>query len=123
MRFVSEITYWSDWRPAASLGPALNRLHRMRSMFRKTFFTSVFALALAVGLGAFAAAQTPATTVNIVGAQAIGPITTTVSDMDRSLRFYTEVLSFEKVSDFSVSGKAYEQLFGVSNATARIPRI
>jgi catechol 2,3-dioxygenase-like lactoylglutathione lyase family enzyme len=92
-------------------------------MFRKTFFTSVFALALAVGLGAFAAAQTPATTVNIVGAQAIGPITTTVSDMDRSLRFYTEVLSFEKVSDFSVSGKAYEQLFGVSNATARIPRI
>src|SRR4051812_48793098 len=92
-------------------------------MFRSRFFTPLLALVLAVGFGPFAVAQTPAIATNNVGAQAIGPIATTVSDMDLSLRFYTEVLSFEKVSDFSVSGRAYEQLFGVSDAKARIARI
>jgi catechol 2,3-dioxygenase-like lactoylglutathione lyase family enzyme len=56
-------------------------------------------------------------------AEAVGPVATTVADMDRSLKFYTDVLSFEKIADFSVSGKAYEQLFDVTGAKARIVRI
>ncbi len=37
----------------------------------------------------------------------------TVADMDRSLEFYTKVLSFETVSDVEVWGTEYEQLQGI----------
>lgn len=37
----------------------------------------------------------------------------TVSDMDRSVEFYSKVLTFEKVSDREASGDAYEHLWGV----------
>ena len=92
-------------------------------MFRKAFLAPLLTLALALGVGPFAFAQTAAIVHSDVRVQAVGPVATTVADMERSLRFYTQVLSFEKVSDFSVSGRAYEQLFGVSGAKARIARI
>ena len=38
----------------------------------------------------------------------------TVSDMDRSVDFYTSVLTFEKVSDTERSGPEFDQLYGVS---------
>ncbi|HUK40515.1 MAG TPA: VOC family protein [Candidatus Acidoferrales bacterium] len=47
----------------------------------------------------------------------------TVSDMDRSLEFFSKVLSFEKVSDMKVAGSEYERLEGVSGARMRIVRI
>src|SRR5882724_9771245 len=34
----------------------------------------------------------------------------TVSDMDRSIEFFSKVLSFEKISDLEVAGSEYEQL-------------
>ena len=37
----------------------------------------------------------------------VGAIGMTVSDMDASIDFYSRVLSFEKVSDFEVTGEAY----------------
>src|SRR5215211_773776 len=46
--------------------------------------------------------------VNVVDA-----IGLTVSDLDRSVEFFTKVLFFEKVSDVEVFGKAYEHLQGI----------
>ncbi len=37
----------------------------------------------------------------------------TVSDTDRSIEFFQQVLSFEKVSDLEVTGTEYERLQGI----------
>jgi catechol 2,3-dioxygenase-like lactoylglutathione lyase family enzyme len=47
----------------------------------------------------------------------------TVSDMDRSVAFYSKVLKFEKVSDVEVWGPNYEQLQGVFGARMRVVRM
>jgi catechol 2,3-dioxygenase-like lactoylglutathione lyase family enzyme len=44
----------------------------------------------------------------------------TVSDMDRSVEFFSKVLSFEKVSDIEVTGSEYERLQGVFGARMKI---
>ncbi|MFL5401984.1 MAG: VOC family protein [Gemmatimonadales bacterium] len=47
----------------------------------------------------------------------------TVSDMDQSIQFYTQVLDFEKVSDAEVAGPAYEILEDVFGARLRVVRL
>ena len=47
----------------------------------------------------------------------------TVSDMDRSVEFFSKVLSFEKVSDVEAAGGEYERLQGVFGARMRITRL
>jgi catechol 2,3-dioxygenase-like lactoylglutathione lyase family enzyme len=47
----------------------------------------------------------------------------TVSDMDRSLDFYTHVLPFRKVSDVEVANEQYEHLEGVFGLRIRIVRL
>jgi catechol 2,3-dioxygenase-like lactoylglutathione lyase family enzyme len=47
----------------------------------------------------------------------------TVSNMDRSLDFFTQVLSFEKVSDVEVTGDEYEHLQGVFGLRMRVVRL
>jgi catechol 2,3-dioxygenase-like lactoylglutathione lyase family enzyme len=47
----------------------------------------------------------------------------TVSDLDRSVDFYTKVLSFEKVSEFEGDGEAVERLTGVFGAHIRTARL
>jgi len=42
------------------------------------------------------------------GARAVTMVGLTVSDMERSVDFYTHVLDFEKTSDHAVGGPAYE---------------
>jgi catechol 2,3-dioxygenase-like lactoylglutathione lyase family enzyme len=44
----------------------------------------------------------------------------TVSDIDRSVAFYSDVLMFEKVADFRVTGPPYDDLEGVFGANTRI---
>lgn len=46
-----------------------------------------------------------------------------VSDMDRSVAFYSEVLTFEKVSDAEVFGDAYEHLEGLFGIRMRVVRL
>ena len=46
-----------------------------------------------------------------------------VSDMDRSVAFYSHVLSFEKVSDVEVSSPDYERLEGVFGLRVRVVRM
>ena len=45
--------------------------------------------------------------------QTVAAVNMTVSDMDRSVAFYSKVLSFRKVSDVDVAGGSYEHLTGV----------
>ena len=47
----------------------------------------------------------------------------TVGDMDRSLDFYTRVLTFHKLSDVEVGDRPFELLSGVFGARARVVRL
>ena len=47
----------------------------------------------------------------------------TVSNMDRAVAFFADVLTFEKVSDAEVSGDAHERLTGVFGMRARVVRM
>lgn len=46
----------------------------------------------------------------------------TVSDMDKAIEFYTNVLQFQKISDIETFGTEFEHLSGVFGARARIVR-
>ncbi len=47
----------------------------------------------------------------------------TVSDLDRSVEFYSSVLNFQKVSEIEVDGEKYEHLTGVFGLRVRIARM
>ncbi len=47
----------------------------------------------------------------------------TVADMDRSVDFYTRVLTFHKVADTEVADRPFELLTGVFGARARVVRL
>ena len=52
--------------------------------------------------------------------RAVDSVGMTVADMDRSVDFYSKVLSFEKVSDIEVWGSEYEHLQGVFGLRMRV---
>ncbi|HEV8615675.1 MAG TPA: VOC family protein [Methylomirabilota bacterium] len=54
---------------------------------------------------------------------AVGPIGMTVSDADRSTRFYTDVLGFETVSAVTVSGEDHERLLAIPGLRMRVVRL
>ena len=58
-----------------------------------------------------------------VSVTALGLIGFTVSDMDRSVAFYRDVLTFKPVSDVEVDGPEYDQLWGVFGVRARVVRM
>jgi catechol 2,3-dioxygenase-like lactoylglutathione lyase family enzyme len=47
----------------------------------------------------------------------------TVSDLDRAVDFYTEVLTFEPVAEWEETGADYEHLYGVFGARVRAARL
>jgi catechol 2,3-dioxygenase-like lactoylglutathione lyase family enzyme len=53
----------------------------------------------------------------------VGAIGVTVSEMNRSVKFYNEVLGFKKVSDVELVGKPYEQLEGIFGLHIRVVRM
>ncbi len=55
--------------------------------------------------------------------QSVDSIGITVSDIQRSLDFYTKILPFESVSDVEVTGEAYEHLMGVFGLRMRVVRL
>lgn len=55
-----------------------------------------------------------------VKVRTIGPIAVTVGDIGRSVDFYTNVLSFERISDVEVYGEQYERLMGVFGLRMRM---
>ncbi|NJM67228.1 MAG: glyoxalase [Acaryochloris sp. RU_4_1] len=54
---------------------------------------------------------------------AVESIGMTVSDMDRAIEFYSQVLSFKKVSDVEVLGTEYEQLQGLFGVRLRVVKM
>jgi len=55
--------------------------------------------------------------------KAVDSIGMTVSDVDRSVEFFSKVLSFEKVSETEVIGDDYERLQGVFGLRMRVVRM
>ncbi len=80
----------------------------------------------AIGVGLLAAVSL---TISTTAAKAVPLVTQvdsvgfTVSDMDRSVAFYTDTLNFHIVSDVEVDGDAFEHLDGVYGARARVVRL
>ena len=56
-------------------------------------------------------------------ASAVDSVDMTVSDMDRAVSFYSDVLNFKKVSDTEVAGESYESLEGVFGVRMRVVRL
>jgi catechol 2,3-dioxygenase-like lactoylglutathione lyase family enzyme len=54
---------------------------------------------------------------------AVESVGMTVADMDRAIEFYSQVLSFKKVSDVEVLGTEYEQLQGLFGVRLRIVKM
>jgi catechol 2,3-dioxygenase-like lactoylglutathione lyase family enzyme len=80
-------------------------------MLRRTFLTLfVFALSLT------ASERKPLAT-------AVDSIGITVSDLDRAVDFYTNVLTFKKVSELETAGEALEHTTGVFGARTRAARL
>jgi catechol 2,3-dioxygenase-like lactoylglutathione lyase family enzyme len=92
----------------------MNRLPQLRRRNQNLVAICVL-LALAVPQGL---AQQQPTLVDRVDAIGI-----TVSDMDRAVDFYSNVLSFEKVSDREVAGEKYEHLEGVFGLRMQVVRM
>jgi catechol 2,3-dioxygenase-like lactoylglutathione lyase family enzyme len=84
---------------------------------RKTILSLWLLLLLGLWLET-ALAQQPSQLVS-----AVDSVGMTVSDMDRSVEFYSKGLSFEKVSDVEVEGAEYEQLMGVFGLRMRVVRM
>src|SRR5258705_11102118 len=54
---------------------------------------------------------------------AVGSIGITVSNMDRSVKFYNEALGFKKISDVELQGTDYENLEGIYGLHMRVVRM
>ena len=97
--------------------------------------TKVILLGLLLTLGLLVQTTTDARVLNVAHVpllvageplplvEQVGAIGMTVSDMDRSVDFYSRVLSFEKVSDVEVTGETYERLQGVFGLRMRVVRM
>ncbi len=50
---------------------------------------------------------------------AVDSIGMTVSDMDRTVAFYSDVLAFKPISDVEGDGPEYDQLWGIFGVRAK----
>lgn len=88
------------------------------SVRRKASGVMKIVVVLVLVLVAYSPAALPQPIVKSV--EAVGM---TVSDMDRSIEFFSKVLSFERISDVEVAGGEYERLQGVFGARMRVARL
>ena len=58
-----------------------------------------------------------------VGVSAVDSIAINVTDLDRSVAFYRDLLGFEVVSEREAAGDAYEHLYGVFGLRIRVARL
>jgi catechol 2,3-dioxygenase-like lactoylglutathione lyase family enzyme len=65
-----------------------------------------------------AAAQQPVAAASLV--KQVGPIVMTVSDLQRSVDFYSQILTFEKTGETYRSGTAAEKLYGIQRAQIHV---
>ena len=55
--------------------------------------------------------------------RAVGEVSLNVSDLDRSVAFFTDVLEFEQIDEAELWGEAWERLSGVFGARVRVARL
>ncbi len=91
-----------------------------RVRINRQLFATILGLWLAIGLLTTVALAQQSHASAIVAVDSIGM---SVSDMDRSIEFYSKILTFEKVSDAEVWGDAYEHLQGVFGLRMRVVRM
>ena len=82
--------------------------------------TRSLAVALLLLACVLPAAAQPAGELGVSAVEAVG---LTVSDLDRSVDFFTRVLTFEKLSEVEVAGDAYEHLQGLFGLRMRVARL
>jgi catechol 2,3-dioxygenase-like lactoylglutathione lyase family enzyme len=58
-----------------------------------------------------------------VAVQSVASVGFTVSDMDRSIAFYRDVLTFTPLSDVEVDGPEYDQFWGMFGVRARVVKM
>ncbi len=96
-------------KAAAASFPAWRKIPSWAASARRSFVLLV--LALVLGIDAFAEPLKPI---------AVGPIGMTVSNMDRSVAFFHDVLTFEKMADAEFHDDAFDRLAGVFGARVRV---
>jgi catechol 2,3-dioxygenase-like lactoylglutathione lyase family enzyme len=75
---------------------------------------------VAIAVLPWLACSAPMPAVAAAPARSVDSISVTVGDMDRSVAFYRDVLSFEPAGDVEVVGEDVEHLYGVFGARVRI---
>lgn len=90
----------------------------MRYVTRLLHVGVILAVLLCLSTTQAIAAENTSTVVTAVGA-----IGFTVSDMDRSIAFYRDVLTFKQISDVEVDGPEYDRLWGIFGVRARVVRM
>lgn len=53
-------------------------------------------------------------------AYSVEKVSVTVADLERSVKFYNEVLDFQKESEYTLSGQIIQKLFGLTEATTSV---
>lgn len=71
----------------------------------------------------FAQSATSSTEPKRTAVEAVSAIGMTVGDLDRAVAFFSDVLTFEKVTETKLSGDEFGQLQGLSSPTARVARL
>ncbi len=91
------------------------------NMNRSRQFKPLVALACMLVLAVAAAPAQQQSAAPVVSS--VAAVGMTVSDMDRSVEFFSTVLTFEKISDVEVAGEEYEHLEGVFGLRMRVVRM
>src|SRR3970282_109078 len=86
----------------------IGKIMKVYMKFKRTFLPLWFLLVMGL-LAQTALSQQPSQQPKVKAVDAIG---ITISDMDRAVAVYFNVLSFKKVSDIVVEGEGYEELLG-----------
>ena len=85
---------------------------------------TIFTICLLLLLGLWAqTSRTQQVSPSPVRVKTVDVIGMTVSDIDRAVDFYSNVLSFEKISDVEVWGTDYEHLQGIFGLRMRVVRM
>lgn len=103
---MSDIAYSIPARDASPSLPIPWRFHRNRPAM-----AVVILAALIFAIGRAFSIEAPLS---------VGPIAMTVSDMEQSVAFYTNVLTFRKIADREFHNPAMDKLFGLFGARVRV---
>jgi catechol 2,3-dioxygenase-like lactoylglutathione lyase family enzyme len=89
---------------------------RLNRIITDELFAAVAALSLLIGCVQPIWATAPHSPL----VRAVESVGMTVSDADRSIDFYSRVLSFQKISDIEIRGSEYERLEGIFGLRMRV---